>query len=104
MTKSLASPRRRLVRSGLAALAAAWIASEAVPALSGCLLPAAAEPTSTAVAAAFTGDFDRGAPIYRLPPVTVRAGRTVVAQTTAASKREPVEPRAIRSPAARPAS
>jgi hypothetical protein len=76
---------RKLLQPGLAILF--WFAF-ALPALAqaGCT-PAAEKPAGTLVAE-FTGTFDHGTPVYRLPAVKVSAPRTVAVVEAQVPKRD----------------
>lgn len=104
MTKVFGSTQRHPVRSALLWLAAILIATEAISALSECLTSGAADRLPPAVVAVFSGKFEHGAPVYRLPPVTISAGRGAAALEAQAPKRDSKEARAIRSHTARSSS
>jgi hypothetical protein len=97
MKTASASTQSHPFRSALLVLTASWIATEAISALSECLMSAAPAETSAPVVAVASGQSERGVPVYRLPPVTVTAARSVAALETTAPKREAVEARVIRS-------
>ena len=86
MTTVSASTQRRSLRTALLLLGAAWIASEAISALSERLINGAVDATPAPMVAAFSGRFEAGVPVYRLPSLTVTAKRSVVALEPAAKK------------------
>lgn len=95
--------RSRVVRAALRLLTAAWIATEAGTALPQPTTTIAEEHAARApVVAVFTGQFERGAPVYRLPSVSVSARRSVVAFE--AQQHDARRARAVRVPAARAGS
>jgi hypothetical protein len=96
MKTASASTQSHPFRSALLVLTASWIATEAISALSECLMSAAPAETSAPVVAVASGESERGVPVYRLPSITVTAGRSVATLETTAPKREPVEARASR--------
>jgi hypothetical protein len=102
MTTASASTQGRPLRSALLLLASAWIVTEALSALSECIINGAADGTPVPVVAAFSGKFESGAPVYRLPPVTVTAERSAATLQTLVPNRGPVEARASRSRARSP--
>jgi hypothetical protein len=103
MTTLPALTRSRAVRAALRLLAAIWIAADAGAALPQPAATLAGEHSAGApVVAVFTGQFERGAPVYRLPSLTVSAPRrSVAALEGAAPKREPRDARAFRARDAR---
>jgi hypothetical protein len=80
MTTFPALTRSRAVRSILRLLTAIWIATGSTAALPQPMTALAGERSSQPpVLAVFTGQFDRGTPIYRLPSITVSGRRNVAA-------------------------
>ena len=92
MTTVSTSTQGRPLRSALLVLIAAWIATEAISALSECLISGAADQLPTAVVAVFSGEFERSAPVYRLPSITVAAKRSLPTAEAGAPKRIAREP------------
>ncbi len=97
MTLLATSKRSSAVRAAVLLSAALSIATAASPALPQPGAALAGEwSAATPPAAVFTGRSENGGRVYRLPPVTISAGRSVATVETAAPKRE-----RIRSPSAR---
>jgi hypothetical protein len=91
----------RVVRAVLRLLAAMWIAADAGAALPQPATTLAGEHAQRApVVAVFTGQFERGAPVYRLPSLTITGRRSVATLDATAQKKEPRDARAIRTRAA----
>ena len=89
--------RSRVVRAALRLLTAAWIATEVGAALPQPTTTVAEEHSARApVVAVFTGKFERGVPVYRLPSLRVSASRPVALEATA-QKLDAREQRAARS-------
>jgi hypothetical protein len=76
---------RRLPRRAVATLF--WFAF-ALPALAQAGCPSAAEKPAGTLVAEFTGRFDRGTAVYRLPAVNVSAPRTVAVIEAQSPKRD----------------
>jgi hypothetical protein len=90
MTTLPALTRSRSIRFALRLLAATWMAAEAGAALPQATPMVAAEaPARASVVAVFTGEFQRGTAVYRLPSVTVTAKRDVGALQAPVAKRTP---------------
>lgn len=105
MMKPTAVRRRTVIAAALQLLGVLWIATAVAAALPQERAALADECFAAApTVAVFTGRFETGAPVYRLPPVTITAGRGAATPETAAAKRAPVEARSTRSRNARPPS
>jgi hypothetical protein len=87
MTTMPVSARRRAF-AGATLLTVFWLAF-ATGAAAQVACPPAAERASRALVAEFTGSFDRGTPVYRLPSMSVTVGRTVAAADARGQKRDP---------------
>jgi hypothetical protein len=96
MTKLPALTRSRAVRAALRLLAAIWIAADAGAAVPQPAATLAEEHSAgAAVVAVFTGQFERGAPVYRLPSITIAAKRNVARFEAGAQKRVRSDPQSL---------
>ncbi|HZI83686.1 MAG TPA: hypothetical protein VFF44_07210 [Casimicrobiaceae bacterium] len=87
MTTNSAS-RSVAVRTTLLLMTAFSLAVGAGPSLSEVACPSVAEKGAGTLVAEFTGEFDRGAPVYRLPPVSVSVSRSLAVAEARAQKRD----------------
>jgi len=94
--------RARAVRAALRLCTGIWIATNAGAALPQPATTLAGDrSTGAPVEAVLAGRFDGGAPVYRLPAVTVTARRSAPALEAAATKRTAREPQATQARDAR---
>jgi hypothetical protein len=91
MTTRLMLRRFRAIRLIAHLLVSAWIGSAAAvsPALGGNV------SAQAPLEGVFTGEFDRGVPIYRLPSISVSANRNVEATRRSAQARSVDRRRAV---------
>ena len=88
------STQDRFPRWATHALAVAGFALGATLVYADCRIAATAgDAAQETVAAEFTGRFDRGTPVYRLPSITVSASRNEAVAEARAPKRDARDPR-----------